>query len=431
MEDIAKEYESSYGYFMANCRYKLEQKEVLDRVEKLQYIDSKTIQYITQHPEYLRREAAGIKYGMQMFLPSKTLMKQNSITYDIYENRVVMGFLRHVLSELRSLKERISSYLEAINYLPETEDGYIVSSYILYLNAKEVLNEFLDKLDGLEVQYQYLVSSYSRILQVSDISMFKPPEPTAIFLNLPQYNRIYICIRRWFSKQGYNLVNERVILDISSAPAIYEAYVLIKMVNHIREYGYELKESKNVIYPKQTGWLYKNNSYNNTYVFENDHSSITLYYEPVIYDEDRSSINGIGLYRNNSVSLSRESEEEMKGKYYVPDYVLKYSEDGKDTYMICDAKFTRRNNVKYKLMPGLTYKYLTSISTVTENASIKGLYIFYGVNEGIDNSGSFYDKQLRTDRKIEPRIEMIPLSEAMSYADQSKNAMKMLRSVTG
>ena len=92
-EEIANVYETNHGYFMANCRYKLEKVETLDRVEKLQEIDSKTMQYITQHPEYLKSSVTGIKYGRQCFLPSKTLMLQKRTTTDIYENQVVISFL--------------------------------------------------------------------------------------------------------------------------------------------------------------------------------------------------------------------------------------------------------------------------------------------------------------------------------------------------
>ena len=57
------------------------------------------------------------------------------------------------------------------------------------------------------------------------------------------------------------------------------------------------------------------------YIFTNEDSRITLYYEPVIYDEDRTNVNGISLYRNNSISLNRETDDERQGHYYVPDYV--------------------------------------------------------------------------------------------------------------
>lgn len=430
LEEIANVYESSYGYFMANCRYKLEKVEVLDRAEKLQFVDAKTIQYITQHPEYLRREVTGIKHGRQTFLPSKTLMMQNRITNDIYENQVVFSFLETVLADIASLAGRIREYIDLIRYDDQTENGYIVSAYLLYVNAKQVLEEFLTRIDGLENQFKKMVTLYSRILDVKRVSLINRPQPTPIFLNVPQYNRIYTCILRWFSRKGYDLANEKVMLNFFDAPSIYEAYTLIKLINQIKDMGYEMVESKKVNYPKRFNWSYDSKECNNTYVFRNDNSTITLYYEPFIYNEDKTDVNKIALYRNNSVSLSRETDEERQGEYYVPDYVIKYSEDNRESYIICDAKFSGQNKVQRKLMPDLIYKYLTSISTTGKNAQIMGLYVFYGLDQDNSNMESFYDKQLSKENAIEPRIEMIPLSENVAYSDQTRNAIKMFQSIT-
>lgn len=425
LEEIANAYENSYGYFMANSRYKLKQVEVLDRVEKLQFVDSKTLQYISQHPEYLKNSVTGIKHGSQCFMPAKTLMMQKQITNDIYENQVIISFLEYVLLEVTKLSEKISEYIELLKTDNESENGYIVSSYLLYLNAKDILLEFVDRILALENQYKKLVSSYSRILNVKRIPMIKRPEPTAIFLNLPQYNRIYLCILKWFGKSGYDLVNERVMLNFINAPSIYEAYVLIKLINQIKDMGYSLIETKNVTYPKQANWMYKNKSYNNVFLFEDDHSKITLFYEPVIYDEDKSNVNEISLYRNNSISLNRETDDERQGRYYVPDFVIKRVENEVEEYYICDAKFSRKNKVRHNLMPDLAYKYITSISPIGEDTIIKGLYVFYGLNEDNTKCESFYDKQINSGKIIKPYINMIPLSENLSYSDQEKNAVSM------
>lgn len=430
LEEIANVYENSYGYFMANCRTKLEKVDVLDRVEKLQEVDSRTLQYITQHPEYLQNSIRGIKYGRQYFLPSKTLMTQKCITNDIYENQVVISFLEHVLDEISSLSERVKTYLQLIKMENETENGYIISSYILYVNAKDTLKEFLEKIVDLEKQYQKLVMSYARILNVKRIPMIKRPEPTSIFINLPQYNRIYTCILRWFGKKGYDLQKERVMLSFMNAPSIYESYVLIKLINQIKDFGYTLDTAKVVNYPKQPMWMYKNQKYNNTFIFTNEHSKITLYYEPIVYDEDRSGVNGIAIYRNNSVSLNHDTEEERQGHYYVPDYILKYESDEKEKYIICDAKFSRRSKVQYQLMPELIYKYITSMSTIGEDASIDGMFIIYGLNEENSNVASFYDRHIKTAKSISPSIEMLPLSENISYSEQTDNSIMMLNLLT-
>lgn len=430
LEEIANVYENSYGYFMANCRTKLEKVDVLDRVEKLQEVDSRTLQYITQHPEYLQNSVRGIKYGRQYFLPTKTLMTQKRITNDIYENQVVISFLEYVLDEISGLSEKVKTYLKLIQMENDTENGYIISSYLLYVNAKDTLKEFLEKIVELEKQYQKLVMSYASILNVKRIPMIKRPEPTSIFMNLPQYNRIYTCILRWFGKMGYDLLNERVMLSFINAPAIYESYVLIKLINQIKDFGYILDTAKVVNYPKQPMWMYKSQKYNNTFIFTNDHSKITLYYEPIVYDEDRSGVNGIAIYRNNSVSLNHETEEERRGHYYVPDYILKYETAGKEKYIICDAKFSKKSKVQYQLMPELIYKYITSMSTINEDASIGGMFIIYGLNEDNNDIVSFYDRRIKTAKTISPSIEMVPLSENITYSEQTDNSLEMLKLLT-
>ncbi len=429
LEEIANVYEESYGYFKANCRYKLESVDVLDRVEKLQYVDSKTIQYITQHPEYLKREIIGIKYGRQTFLPSKTLMRQNKITNDIYENQVVYSFLETILEDVEVLQNKIKDYIRLIRYDDATENGYIVSSYLIYVNAREVLVEFLNRVNQLKNQLSKMVTMYSSIFNVDKKILFYLPKSTAIFINVPQYNRIYMNIIRWYSRKGYDFSNERVMLNFFDAPSIYEAYVLIKLINQIKDMGFEIKETKNMIYPKNTNWTYNSSGWNNTFIFEDDNSELTLYYEPFIYDEDRRYVNKIALYRNNSISLSRETDEERHGKYYVPDYIIKYKEGNKENYIICDAKFSRRNKILYKLMPDLIYKYISSISTIGYNISIKGLCIFYGADQDSTIAESFYNNQLSDDKPIQPFIELIPLSENISYSDQVKNSIRIFKNV--
>lgn len=427
LEEIANTYENNYGYFMANCRTKLEKVDTLERIEKLQEITPKTIQYIVQHPEYLKSSVSGIKSGRQCFLPSKTLMTQNRITNDIYENRVVVGFLELLLSEIRQLSKKITDYTSLIGSGNETENGYIVSSHLLYMNAHARLIEFLEKLSVLENKYHQLLVSYSNILKVKRIPMQSCPEPSAIFMNVPQYNKIYTEIRRWFGKKGYDLQNERVMLQFMNAPAIYEAYVLIKLINHIKDRGYKLVTSEVVTYPKQSSWIYKNGDYQNTFVFEGEDAKITLYYEPVLYDTDCSDVNQISLYRNNTISLNHETDDERKGHYYVPDFIIKYEERGVERYLICDAKFSRKNKVQYQLLPDLIYRYLVSVSPISTNVTVAGMIIFYGLTEENEEIESFYNRKLKEGPNILPRIEMLPLSENLAYSIQDSNSIEMFR----
>ncbi|MBE5897255.1 MAG: DUF2357 domain-containing protein [Lachnospiraceae bacterium] len=424
LEGIVKVYEECYTYFKVNSRNKLATVEVVDRADKLQYVDSKTIQYIIQHPEYLRQETNGIRHGKQTFLPTKTLMFQNRMTRDIYENRVVLSFLKHVISDLESFSKNLDEYINGIELANRADNGYIVSSYLIYVNAKEILVSFREKVIELGDKLNQLWVEYSDIF--GDIEQELPvcPKPTSIFLTVPQYNRIYTCIHNWYIRSGYELRREKVMLSFMNAPQIYEAYVLVKLINQIQQLGYNLVCAKFVEYPSVGGMKDEPKPYNNTFLFESDGQKITLYYEPHIYCEDRSDINGISLYKNNTIKFDTKTNIEKHNYCYVPDYLFKVSTLDGDRYVICDAKYTYIGKVKSMYFPLLSYKYLFSISTLSKKDCVKGLSIFYGLTDGDAKIENFFDKELNY--KIEPFAQIMPLSELMSYSRQDINIKYIL-----
>lgn len=426
-EDIANVYEDCFGYFMANSRYKLKKIEVLDRIEKLQYVDSRTIQYMVQHPEYLDRNVVGIAYGSQHYLPRKTLMTQNTISFDIYENQVVIHFLEYMVKAISALKKELIDLLDGIHIDENIEGGYLVSSYVIYEDAKERISEFRNQIDLLEEKYGKLLRAYKGIMVVSDNEEFMNPRLTAIFANVPQYNRIYNCITSWNKRNVYDLAKERLMMSFFDAFEIFEIYTLTKLILQLQDMGFALTEAKHVNYPKRKVWRDNSRKINNTFIFKQEGQSITIYYEPVIYNEDYSELNGIFLYRNNTVSLNKESEDELRGSYYVPDFVIKYEDSKSEHYLICDAKYTYKRNVRFKYVPDLSYKYLTSVSTMRENAKIIGLYIFYAITDDYTDGESFFDVRIDGVKNNSQDIIMVPCSEEIPYAYQDNNAFEMIR----
>lgn len=426
LEDIANVYETSYGYFKANSRTQLKMVEVVDQVEKLQYIDAKTVYYMTQHPDLLKREVTGIRYGKDTFLPNKTLMLRNQVTQDIDENRIVLSFLDRLIKDVMNLKGKIAEFLNLLIFDEYEENGYFNSSYLLYRNAKDTLNVYKNRVEMVTDKLGYLFKLYQQILPVKIIDLTVQPSPSTVFMSVPQYNRIYNCLLKWYGKVGYDFSKEQVMLNFFNVPSIYQAYVLVKLVNQIKAWGFILVEKpKNVSYPKKTMWRYQNKEYANTFVFEKGEQQLILYYEPIIYDTDHKEVNQISIYRNNTVSIPSESDKEYRGHYYVPDYLIKAVVDGKERYVICDAKYSRINKVRTKLIPELAYKYLFSISPVEENVSIEGMNIFYGITEENVKAESFYDRAMGA--RIKPFTELIPLSEKVSLENQEANALQLLQ----
>ena len=421
LQEIVNEYESDYAYFMANSRHRLDRKETIDGIEKLQYIDSKTINFIVQHPEYLKQEKTGIEYGRKKYLPSKVMMERDAISYDIYENGIIVSFLQYVLDEIYNLKNDISKYLDITNFPGSNIRDYIFSPRLLYENARSILAGYLKKLNELDNRVKYLFNSYKRLFNFDEAPVFSQPVMTSIFSNIPEYNRIYICINRWLYGRGYNLIKERNMFNYSCLSEIYEKYVLLKLILHIKDMGYNLVESKQVDYPMRGDSRFGQKNILNTYIYRKTDEELILYYEPVIYNSDRSDINNITLYRNTSISF-----DGATGNYYTPDYLIKYSKNGKTNYLISDAKYSNIRKTQTTHSIETAFKYLISISSI-DNSKILGLVLFYGLTLGGPNETvSFFDTNIADASPIEPIIDIMPLSESISPENQASNLRNMV-----
>lgn len=102
LEQTLKIYKKSYQYLKTNPYCKLEKTEAVDSFDKLQSISQKTIRYITNNIDELAvvNYDTGIRYNNQYYQPNRVLVERNSYSYDVYENRIIVGFLKTLASEI-------------------------------------------------------------------------------------------------------------------------------------------------------------------------------------------------------------------------------------------------------------------------------------------------------------------------------------------
>ena len=429
-EEIAAIYESSYGYFKANSRFKLEKMSVIERLERIQYVTQGTLSYTATHPEYLRQvnSTQGIFIGNRVYQPQKTETVQNTRSYDIYENRVILAFLRNMIDSVQSLQGYCCNLLSKIPNDEDYSSEYIYSSFFMFSETRKMIEDGKTQLEKLSEKFTYLWGMYSDILRIPLDQHIVPPRPTAIFLSVPQYNRIFVRIHQWFSFGIYNFSKEHFMLSFIKISALYESYLLAKFLCYFRDRGYSLESSRRCVYPVSKRWKYKNTSVRNTFVLKNGQKRITLYYQPVIFDTDQRSVNGIGLYRNNSISVYAGNEDDCRqgGHYYVPDFLIKIEENGDSQYMIVDAKFNDYSSVRRYYVKDLVFKYLFSISPIEENELVCGLCIMYGKCKSKERLQTAYDKQI-LGTEIYPFIEIFPLIEGIDSAGQYEKMDRLLK----
>lgn len=416
LEETLDIYKKSYQYIKTNPYCKLEKTEAVDSFNKLQSVSQRTIQYIANNIDELAvvNYDTGIRYNNQYYQPNRILVEKNSYSYDVYENRVIVGFLKKLVSEInitiKSLMEK--TYLKNRN---STKDGYIDSMYQIFSRSIKRINGYIDSLKNLQDKYQQLYYFYTKLFHISVDTVKSLPAFTSVFRSINAYRQIYIVIKKWFSIGNYDLGRDELLLSFISTSKIYEYYCLIKMLCHItRNTDYDLKESKCISYS-----YYEDTKYNNTFIFGNGISKITLYFQPVIYDNDRA-FNGLYLFRNTSTNAKKDNNN--KGKTYTPDYIIKFEYDSTVDYIILDAKFSTNENIRLHQLQELVYKYIFSISTLNKNDLKKGLYILCGKKHGNDEESIVHDLAQKIGRSVTPFADILVMN-GMKTDDYSMTDM--------
>ena len=417
LKEIAKVYEKNYSYFKTNARFKMIPKGDIDSFEKLQYLGNNTIQYIAQHPNELNQvlNNKGIKYNNKYYVPNKTLVMKNTNNYDIYENRCVINFLRTLVLGVNTLRQQLNELISSIPQISKEENGYISSSYFVYLNSKDLLETKYKDLEELYKKITELYKLYKNTLIVQEEIIYQVPKLTHVFQSIPQYRQIYNLMLSWFKYCIYDLEESKYMLSFVRTSQLYETYVLTKLIEYFSTSDFSLQKVDKLTYKFNTPTYYKNTDCNNLFVFKRDKITVTLYYQPVIYNKDNSDITGIGLYRTTSISypLALDDEKEKTGTYYTPDYLIKIQAEDSDEcrYIILDAKFSSLNTTKYIQLPSLTYKYLFSVSPIHPTDKVVAMYIINGQSEELeDKLTEVFDYSLASNPPS-PNVSLLTLTE--------------------
>ena len=408
LEQTLEVYKKSYQYLKTDPYCKLEKTGVVDSFDKLQSISQRTIQHIANHIDELSvvNYDTGIRYHNQYYQPNRVLVERNSYSYDVYENRVIIGFLKTIVSEINLIIKRLleKTYLKNNSSLQE---GYIDSMYQIFSRSIKRINGYIGSLKSLHNKYQQLYYFYIRLFNIPADEVRSLPVFTPVFRSVNAYRQIYTVIHNWFSIGDYDLGKDELLLSFISTSKIYEYYCLIKMLCHITQNtDYDLLEAKRFSYRVNNSY-YMDTKYNNTFVFGKGSVKLTLYFQPVVYGDNRA-FNGLDIFRNTSTNARKENSN--KGKTYTPDYIIKFEYNGTADYIILDAKFSTPENIRLYQLQELVYKYLFSISTLNEAHHIKGMYILCGKKLGNDEEDIIQDLAHKIGRSVSPFADILVIN---------------------
>lgn len=383
IKEIIYTYRRSYKFFKINSKFKLENQTTIDKYENLDYVDDKTINFIVTHPEELVEidDSIGITYDNNSFIPKNTMVQNNKASYDVYENRVIVSFIYTLIDDVSKLVKEISRRINSFSEENVHEEEYWASAYQIYGATKEKLTNAYTELKNCLNNLYELVRSYNNILNVKHINIVNVPKPTHVFLSTKHYFQIYHYIEAWFNYGLYDLRNNDFLVPFIANNQLYEYYILLKLYNYFEKEGYVLNRREKYIYRIPRAKYYRNTLYCNSFYFSKNELNVAIYYQPVLFLKKSPYSNNINIIRNTKTSMTQRYEQkELEGTYYLPDYIIKFTKDDNEKYLILDAKFSNQRNVLSYYLPNLVFKYIFSLSTTESKSEIIGICAINGKN---------------------------------------------------
>lgn len=387
LEDVLMCYKSNFGYFKTMPKHTIIKENYRTHYEKVKEINLDSFRWLMQNTNQLSivECQTGIEYGGKSYLPGMINTTESKKSLDVYENRVIVGFLNLVLNNAVLVHDEFFRYLvneENILQRLNTNVSNDLKAPIITIKSYQVsfskilLKKLSISIEKLRTIYFHL----TQILPVSSVTLSKLPRKTKTFQEAQPYSKVYEIILHWFNYGEFNLAKEKLILQVKTLDKLFEYYCLCRLLKLLGEHGYSSVLTEEEMYNFKYSCpdnLYQNETdIANTYILTKETSQITLYYQPVIS----------GNTFQNHLSMYRVSEG--KRSYYTPDFVFKFRDGtGKEEYVVLDSKFSSRENIKRYSLPDLQLKYFLDIATNTPSGSPKMVWALQG---RVDSSASIW-----------------------------------------
>ena len=393
LESILEVYARNYEYFRLHGFSRVRKVNKRVDVSKIRELSHHEVLWIGKNTDCLNEvvQETAISYNGQYYLPHKIETVQKVKSFDSYENQIVLGFLENnALVEakkiLRMLKKKIVARRNLRNQLREiSENGY-------YFPAMVVVDACYSRQDYLIKRLECLVSDFSKYSRLYKNIFKEVPSVrvdrirrSKVFEEINAYSEIYTVIVKWFSFGEFSLCREDLAMQTLRVDKLYEYFCLYKLLSGLSSLGFKLDSTidcpvKQYRYALNSRYYKNEVKVANSYSLRRDYESIEIYYQPVIYGDNREE---------NNICVHRTTKGKPFGKYssdsfWWPDFLLKvHVDEQKDYSIILDAKYSHIGKVtegypKYGILTEEISKYKSTTSAIKEEDRIQAVWLLCG-----------------------------------------------------
>ena len=360
LQDIIKFMESKAAYFKNNPVTK---NQTTTTVKAQQVIDShQLLTAAINHPynwHPASKDDANIAVADKYYRVSPLASSTLTASLNCFENQVILSFFKSAVSFLQDLQARTATKVQVQDYFKL--DDLFSSDF------------FKKKEADIKQQLGKLADLFTKQIFTFAAEKMHFPQLTPAINNKPHYLELFHKLHDWYQNLAPNKRAARTpLFSIKRLDKIYEYICVLKLseiitdkfglteterefrvydngadINNILGVNIESTDPKfaKLISDSKKSQAYRDfaaGGFHNYYKFANsDQGSnlvVELFYEPKIYyHEDKPNDNFVVI-----------TDKSVDHKYLTPDFILRFYNGDKYSYIILDAKFSRTKNIDSK-----------------------------------------------------------------------------------
>lgn len=400
LNEIIQCYQKNYVYFKSMAKHSIASNIELKEYTKVRTFGVENFEWLSRNLEQLSvvENKSAILYNNQYYLPYKVMTEQKKLNYDIYENRVIVSFLKEIITDAERIqKELTTSVINEENIFQTLKclsfQGY--HSPIVTVKNFQIKHskKILDSISNLIYSAKKILQAYLKILPCKVERLVCIPRKTKVFQEIKPYRFVFEMIVKWYQYGEVTMEKENILFQVKTMDKIFEYYCLIQLLKMLEEEGYDILNENNSIdffeYESNDGKYENEREVANTYHLYKEDTSIVLYYQPVVCAE--GYMNGLSLYRTTS----------QKG-YYTPDFIIKIMGNTETSYIILDAKYSSRENIRKFALENCILKYGVQIEDSENERGVKMVWMLQG---RVDGTTSMYRYHISPNARMNKQLK--------------------------
>lgn len=387
-------YERELSMFraMPYCRTEKRQ-EVIDG-RRARQVGSGELLWLAKNAHVLHGSSAGsgMTLSGRRVTPRKLQTGAMRKCLDNSENRSILAFLREVVARVSEVEAKARGEVRKLEDAADrlkgaSQFGGLLLPLAVVQACMAAEMPQIERLKALRRRGARLLRSYGQALPgVAEIA-YRMPRRTKVFQEVRQYVGIYRLMEQW-SRFGYfDMTRDGLILSIRRMDKLYEYYALFELLSGLHAEGYKPDSMQgdplaSIVYTVEDPYFVNERSVANRYMLRCGDRTATLYYQPVLYGDDREE-GGITLHRATPRYVFGDGALDS---YWTPDFLLVLAEAGcVVSTVILDAKFRTMQSVERYFEKGSVFteclnKYKNAVGSA-DGRGVDALWLLCGREE--------------------------------------------------